>query len=38
MTLGIMTSLFQAIGFIAIVGISIFTFKDEIDLTDEEEA
>ena len=36
MTLGIMTSLFQAIGFIATVSIGIWMFKDEIDLTEEE--
>lgn len=36
MTLGIMTTVCLAVSFIAIVGISIFAFKDEIDLTEEE--
>ena len=38
MTLGIMTTVCLAVSFMAIVGIGIWMFKDEIDLTNEEEA
>ena len=33
-----MTAICLAVGFVAICGIFIWAFKDEIDLTDEEEA
>ena len=38
MTFTIMTSLFMAMGILAIAGIGIWMFKDEIDWNDEEEA